>query len=102
MRKLLVGVMLVVCMVAFSAVTSPVAVAQVKKDKDKKGAKGGHIEIGEGKDGKFRYSVRNAEGKFLAGSAAYATEAEAKKGIEELKEVLKTATVVHKGKTKEK
>jgi uncharacterized protein YegP (UPF0339 family) len=59
-----------------------------------KGEKGGTIEVNKGKDNKYRFTVRNADGHFLALSGAYATEKEARQGIDELKSVLKTAKVV--------
>ena len=65
--------------------------------------KTGTIEIIESKDGKFRFSIRDADGKYLAGSAVgHATEKETKEVIEELKKVLPTATYTHKksGETK--
>jgi hypothetical protein len=62
----------------------------------KKGAKG-TIELFESKDGKFRFSVRNAEGKYVGGSIiGHATEKEAKEAAEELKSVIATATYVRK------
>jgi hypothetical protein len=62
----------------------------------KKGAKG-TIELIESKDGKFRFTVRDAEGKYLGGSSVgHTTEKEAKEAAEELKKVIATATYVHK------
>jgi uncharacterized protein YegP (UPF0339 family) len=90
MRKFLVCGLLFGALALFTGVSPNPAVAQ------KKEMKAGTIEVNKGKDGKFRYSVRNADGKFLAGSTAYATEKEALKGIEELKDVLKTAKVTAK------
>jgi hypothetical protein len=68
----------------------------------------GTIELIESRDGKFRFSVRNADGKYVGGSAVgHATEKEAKDAAEELKKVIATATYVRKKaedtkKTKEK
>lgn len=60
-------------------------------------AKTGTIEIIESKDGKFRFSIRDTDGKYLAGSAVgHATEKETREVVEELKKVLATATYVHK------
>lgn len=57
----------------------------------------GTIELIESKDGKFRFSVRDADGKYLGGSAVgHATEMEAKEAAEELKKVMATATYVSK------
>ena len=62
----------------------------------KKGAKG-TIELIESKDGKYRFSVRDADGKYVGGSAVgHATEKEAREAAEELKKVLATATYVSK------
>lgn len=82
------------------------------KDKDtKKDAKkddkasAGTVEISEGKDGKFRFAVRNAEGKYLGGSGpvGFATEKDAVAAIEDLKKVLATAKVItKKGDAKDK
>jgi len=67
--------------------------AQAKKA----AAKAGTIELIESKDGKFRFSIRDAEGKYLGGSAVgHATEKEAKEAVEEMKKVLATATYVSK------
>ena len=81
-----------------STSTISLAPAQDKKDTAKKDAKApakaGTVEVKEGKDGKFRFSVRDAEGEYLAGSGAFATKEEAVKGIDTLKEVLAKATVV--------
>jgi hypothetical protein len=57
----------------------------------------GTIELIESRDGKFRFTVRNAEGKYVGGSAVgHATEKEAKEAAEELKQVMATATYVRK------
>src|SRR5262245_1444508 len=57
----------------------------------------GTIELIESKDGKFRFSVRNADGKYVGGSAVgHATEKEARDAAEELKKVIATATYVRK------
>ena len=98
MRKLVAALFLMAAMV-FLASGPADTLAQGKKGK-------GTIELKEGKDGKFRFSVRDADGKYLGGSTVgHATEKEAKEAAEELKKVIATATYVHiKGtkKTKEK
>ncbi|MFM8931473.1 MAG: hypothetical protein ACKOS8_06300 [Gemmataceae bacterium] len=67
--------------------------AQEKKSTAKKGT--GVIQIQEGKDGKFRISVRNNENKYLAGSpVGFETKADAQKAVEELKDVISEAKVV--------
>jgi hypothetical protein len=72
------------------------ASAQDKK-KTTKNASGGVVEIVESKDGKYRFTVRDADGKYVAGSlVGHATEAEAKAVVEELKTLLTTAKFVSK------
>ena len=67
--------------------------AQAKKA----AAKNGTIELVESKDGKYRFTVRDADGKYLGGSTVgHATEKEAKAAVEELKTVLATAAYVSK------
>lgn len=55
----------------------------------------GSIEISEGKDSKFRFSIRNADGKYLGGSGpvGFPTEAAARTAIDDLKKVLATARI---------
>ena len=75
--------------------------AQEKKSTSKKTA--GTIQIQEGKDGKFRISVRNNENKYLAGSpVGFETKAEAQKAVEELKDVISEAKVVYPPKAQPK
>lgn len=64
--------------------------AQVKK---KETAAGGTIEINEGKDGKFRFNIRDADGKLVASSSltGFASKDDAIKGLEKLKAILPTA-----------
>lgn len=67
-----------------------------KKDDAKKGKKGtGTVEVNEGKDGKFRFVVRNADGKLLAmsGPTGFVEKADAVAALDELKAVLETAKV---------
>jgi uncharacterized protein YegP (UPF0339 family) len=91
MRKLSL-MMALVAAFAFTGV-GPMLQAQ-KKDKN------GTIEIVESaKDGKFRITIRNADGKFLAqagGPSGFATKKEAMKAIDELKMVVSKGTVVEK------
>ena len=57
----------------------------------------GTIELIESKDGKYRFSVRDADGKYVGGSAVgHATEKEAREAAEDLKKVIATATYVSK------
>jgi hypothetical protein len=63
----------------------------------KKPAKTGTIELIKSRDGKYRFNIRDAEGKYLGGSTVgHATEKEAREAVEELKKVLATATYVSK------
>jgi len=63
----------------------------------KKAAAKGTIELIESKDGKYRFSVRDADGKYLGGSTVpHATEKEAKEAVETMKKVMATATYVSK------
>src|SRR5262245_42840747 len=94
MKHLGASLVLVAAILAFSGTVG----AQGKK----KPAKAGTIELVESKDGKFRFTVRDAEGKYLGGSAVgHATEKEAKEAAEELKQVLPTATYVSVSKKSE-
>lgn len=104
MRTLLICGLMFAVMTAFTATTTSPALAQpakkdAKKDKDtKKGVTksgAGTIEIGEGKDGKFRFFVRNADGKLLAmsGPGGFATAKDAEEAIDDLKEVVAKAKV---------
>ena len=77
-----------------------------KKDSKKAVVKPSVVKIGEGKDGKFRFSIYNAEGEFLAmsGSNTFESKADAVKGLEELKAALKETKIeyLESKKTKEK
>ena len=74
--------------------------AAQEKVAPKKGVavKAGKFVISEGKDMMFRFSVYDAEGKFLANSGAnkFATKEEATKGVETFKAALKDAKVESK------
>lgn len=104
MRKLFACLLMFAMIVGVTTITHPTALAQPtkkdKKDKDtpkkvapKSGT--GTIEVAEGKDGKFRFFVRNADGKLLAmsGPGGFATDKEAAKAVEELREVINAAKV---------
>jgi uncharacterized protein YegP (UPF0339 family) len=83
--------------VAATVPLSPVQATQAKKDDKKKSGKTtGIVEVNEGKDGKFRLVIRDNDEKFLATSAAFATKAEAEKGIERIQEALENPKVTHK------
>ena len=66
---------------------------QAQKKDAKKDTAAGTVIIAEGKDGKYRFQVRSADDKYLAGSAAYKTEKEAHAAVEELKKVLAGAKI---------
>jgi uncharacterized protein YegP (UPF0339 family) len=77
--------------VAGGMTTAP---AQEKKGKATKAT--GTVEINEGKDGKFRFFIRDGDGELLAmsGPSGFATKAEATKALDTLKEVLPNAKTV--------
>lgn len=77
-----------------------VAEAQVKKGAEPAGV----VEIGEGKDGKFRFSIRDEEGKLLAmsGPVGFATFKDAEAQVTRLKAILAKAKVVMKEEPKDK
>jgi hypothetical protein len=105
MYKLFACVVLLGGIAAVGTIDAPRSIAQVKKDakKDDKGA--GTVEISEGKDGKFRFSVRNADGKYIGGSGpvGFASDKDARAAIDELKHVLATAKITtKKGDAKDK
>jgi len=96
MKKLLGSMFLMVATLLLVSGTAD-TFAQGKK------GKAGTVELIESKDGKFRFSVRDADGKYLGGSAVgHATEKEAKEAVEELKKVLPSATYVSKKTAEEK
>jgi hypothetical protein len=88
--KQIVGALFLTGAVVLLASGTADTFAQGKKTK-------GTIELIESRDGKYRFSVRNADGKYVGGSAVgHATEKEAKEAAEELKKVIQTATYVRK------
>src|SRR5262249_21991506 len=92
MKKLLAAMILTATLMMIAPGTASIF-AQAKKA----AAKTGTIELIESRDGKFRFSVHDADGKYLGGSAVgHATEKEAKEAVEDLKKVLATATFVSK------
>ncbi|MFM7149150.1 MAG: hypothetical protein ACKO23_04840, partial [Gemmataceae bacterium] len=67
-----------------------------KKEKDTKStskAASGTVEISEGKDGKFRFFIRNSDNKLLALSMGFSSQKDAGEAVDELKEVLAKAKV---------
>lgn len=95
MRTILVCALLFGAMALFSTPETLLLAQDKKKDKDKAGAGIGMIEISEGKDGKFRFTIRDADGKFLANSGAnnFASEKEARAGVDEFRAVVAKAKV---------
>jgi hypothetical protein len=91
MRQLFIGFVLIAALTVVGTVQLPVAEGQGAK----KAAKDGVIEIGEGKDGKFRFFVRDGDGKLLAMSSpsGFASEKEARMAIDVLREVVRSAKV---------
>lgn len=106
MTKLLSGLCAAALVVGLAG-AGGVAPAQDKKKTDTKTdttksapAKGGTIEVNESKDGKFRFTVRDTEGKYLGGSATgYATKEDAVKAVDALKAALGSAKIEY-GKSK--
>ncbi len=108
MRKLVACALMLALMIGFTSMSSSPLFAQEKKTTKKdtkkdKPTETGTIEITEGKDGKFRFNIRNADGKYLGGSGlvGYNSEKEVRAAIEEMKNILATAVIV-KGKAKTK
>ena len=105
MRKTLAGGFVLAAMILTVGTQPPeVAVAQAKKvdkaGKDTKAKKetapkGGVIEISKGKDDKYRFFVRDGDGKLLAmsGPGGFATVKDAEAAIEQLKETIAKAKV---------
>jgi hypothetical protein len=91
--KKLVGVFFAAVVAVAMTSGSAELLAQNKKSTTKQGT----IELIESRDGKFRFSVRDSEGKYVGGSAVgHETEKEAREAVEELKSVLGTAKYVSK------
>jgi hypothetical protein len=107
MRQTLFGGLLVAALVVAMGVAPDSVVAQgkekdkVDKDKEKakdKAAKGAVIEIGKGKDDKFRFFVRDHDGKLLAmsGPGGFASVKDAEAAIDKLREAVAKGKVVMK------
>jgi uncharacterized protein YegP (UPF0339 family) len=91
--KKIIGLVSVAAVALFLSSGSGELLAQGKKS----AAKTGTIELVESRDGKFRFSVRDSEGKYLAGSpVGHATEKEAREAAESLRTVIATAKFVSK------
>ena len=98
MRTFIGSLLLAAVVAVFAGIANPPADAQEKKEKKKDAKKGTGspvIEIGEGRDGKFRFFVRDGEGTLLAMSGrGFSSAKDAEKAVAELKKVLATAKVV--------
>lgn len=89
-------------LLAVTWMAGPNLTAQEKKEPKKTTkAAAGTVEINEGKDGKYRFIIRDSEGKFLgmSGPTGFATKEDCEKGLEELKTALAGAKVVTGKKT---
>jgi hypothetical protein len=101
MKKLLNASFLVAA-VLWLAGTADLAGQDRKRPPTKSGgaatsAKAGTVEIIESRDGKFRFTVRDADGKYVGGSAVgHETEKEARDAVEELRKALAGARFVNK------
>lgn len=86
------GVTLAILTMTFSTGHSVPAQASAATAEDAPGL----VEIKEGKDGKFRFNIRNGDGKLLAmsGPSGYKTVEDVEEILEQLKDVIKTAKVV--------
>jgi uncharacterized protein YegP (UPF0339 family) len=104
MRQVMFGSFVLALLVLFQGAGHDQVAAQVKKDKEIKkttGSAAGVIEIGEGKDGKYRFFVRNGDGKLLAmsGPGGFASVKDAQEAIADLRAVISTAKVTTLKKT---
>jgi uncharacterized protein YegP (UPF0339 family) len=111
MRSTMFGGFVLAALILFGGVNPDSVSAQAKKEDKaakkedkKKDAKAGVIEIAKGKDDKFRFFVRDSEGKLLAmsGPGGFASPKDAEEAIDHLKEVVGKAKVVAKDKDKDK
>ena len=107
MRRLLLATTFVAFALGLSGVSAPLSAQAPKKEapkakeKEKKyesTATAGTIELSEGKDGKYRYGFRDADGKYLGGSGpgGYDTKADAEKGLAKLRQVIAGGKLVEK------
>ena len=67
---------------------------------DSKKSSSGVVEISEGKDGKFRFSVRDGENKYVGGSGPIGFESKeaAAKAVQSLKDTLSNAKITYPAK----
>jgi uncharacterized protein YegP (UPF0339 family) len=96
MKKVVRSAALLVAMTLGTASLLSVTSNAQEKDKAPKKAAGvAKIGIKEGKDGKFRFSIYDADGKFLAmsGPQGLPTKEDAAKAVEKLKAALKDGKI---------
>jgi uncharacterized protein YegP (UPF0339 family) len=91
MRKVVFGGFVLAVLVLARGAAPESVVAQGKKPAVKAAA--GGIEIREGKDGKFRFFVQDADDNMIAMSRAYATAKDAEEAIAHMKAIVSTAKV---------
>lgn len=79
--------------------------ATTKKEagSESKKSSSGVVEISEGKDGKYRFSVRDSENKYVGGSGPIGFESKeaAAKAVQSLKDVLSNAKITFPAKKAE-
>jgi uncharacterized protein YegP (UPF0339 family) len=101
-RTMLGGFILAALILTVGDRVSDTAVAQAKKDtkaakdtKEKRDTKAGVIEIKKGKDDKYRFFVRDGEGKLVAmsGPGGFETVKDAEAAIDHLKGIVARAKV---------
>jgi hypothetical protein len=90
-------------LVSTSTMSNAGAVQKDKKDTTKAAGKTGTIEINQGKDEKYRFVIRDSEGKLLAmsGPTGFEKREDAVKAVETLKDVLPKAVVASPEKKKD-
>lgn len=95
--KKMIGMLFLGGAFALAAISGEVSAQDKKKVTPKTTVGGAVVELVESKDGKYRFTIRDADGKYIAGSAVgHATEAEAKAVVEELKTLIGSAKYVSK------
>jgi hypothetical protein len=97
MKKWVRGLALVAAMTTVSVAALSVADAQ-EKGKKSTGKTTGIVVVSEGKDGKFRFTVRDNDEKFLAmsGPTGFTTREDALKALEKLKDALENPKITSK------
>jgi hypothetical protein len=98
------GIVLAVVILANGGPFVVVAADKADKVKDRKADSKGVVEITKGKDDKFRFFVRDGEGKLLAmsGPSGFESPKDAEAAVDHLREVLAKAKVHVKDKDDKK